>query len=169
MLKLNNIVDKSSIKKPKRVGRGIGSGKGKTSGAGHKGQKSRSGVSIKGFEGGQMPLHRRLPKRGFKNPFRKEFSIVNLIDIDKAINSKKLNPSKEISKIELLKAGLIRKNSLGIKLLANGELSHSITIKVNKASKKAADNISKNKGKLIVESIKEKITQQDKSPKKKEK
>ena len=169
MLKLNNIVDKSSIKKPKRVGRGIGSGKGKTSGAGHKGQKSRSGVSIKGFEGGQMPLHRRLPKRGFKNPFRKEFSIVNLIDIDKAINSKKLNPSKEISKIELLKAGLIRKNSLGIKLLANGELSHSITIKVNKASKKAADSISKNKGKLILESVKEKITQQDKSPKKKEK
>ena len=78
MLKLNNIVDKGSLKKPKRVGRGIGSGKGKTSGAGHKGQKSRSGVSIKGFEGGQMPLHRRLPKRGFKNPFRKEFSIINL-------------------------------------------------------------------------------------------
>ena len=78
MLKLNNIVDKSSIKKSKRVGRGIGSGKGKTSGAGHKGQKSRSGVSIKGFEGGQMPLHRRLPKRGFKNPFRKEFSIIKL-------------------------------------------------------------------------------------------
>ncbi|MBV68606.1 MAG: 50S ribosomal protein L15 [Pelagibacterales bacterium] len=169
MLKLNNIVDKSSIKKPKRVGRGIGSGKGKTSGAGHKGQKSRSGVSIKGFEGGQMPLHRRLPKRGFKNPFRKEFSIVNLIDIDKAINSKKLNPSKEIAKAELLKAGLIRKNSLGIKLLANGKLSHSITIKVNKASKKAADNISKNKGKLILEIAKEKIIQQDKKPKKKEK
>ena len=169
MLKLNNIVDKSSIKKPKRVGRGIGSGKGKTSGAGHKGQKSRSGVSIKGFEGGQMPLHRRLPKRGFKNPFRKEFSIVNLIDIDKAINSKKLNPAKEISKVELLKAGLVRKNSLGIKLLANGELSHSIIIKVNKASKKASDSISKNKGKLILESVKEKITQQHKSPKKKEK
>ena len=169
MLKLNNIVDKSSIKKPKRVGRGIGSGKGKTSGAGHKGQKSRSGVSIRGVEGGQMPLHRRLPKRGFKNPFRKEFSIVNLIDIDKAINSKKLNPSKEIAKAELLKAGLIRKNSLGIKLLANGKLSHSITIKVNKASKKAADNISKNKGKLILEIAKEKITQQDKKPKKKEK
>ena len=90
MLKLNNIVDKGINKKPqKRVGRGIGSGKGKTSGAGHKGQKSRSGVSIKGFEGGQMPLHRRLPKRGFKNPFRKEFSIVNLTDIDKAISFKK--------------------------------------------------------------------------------
>ena len=117
-----------------------------------------------------MPLHRRLPKRGFKNPFRKEFSnLMNLIDIDKAINSKKLNPSKEIAKAELLKAGLIRKNSLGIKLLANGKLSHSVTIKVNKASKKAADNISKNKGKLILEIAKEKITQQDKKTKKKEK
>ncbi len=169
MLKLNNIVDKSSIKKPKRVGRGIGSGKGKTSGAGHKGQKSRSGVSIKGFEGGQMPLHRRLPKRGFKNPFRKEFSIINLTDIDKAINSKKINPSKEISKAELLKAGLIRKNSIGIKLLANGKLNHSITIKVDKASKKAVDNISKIKGKLIFEVAKEKTIQKNKNSKKQEK
>jgi len=168
MLKLNNIVDKGSIKKPKRVGRGIGSGKGKTSGAGHKGQKSRSGVSIKGFEGGQMPLHRRLPKRGFKNPFRKEFSIINLKDIDKAISSKKLNPSKEIAKTELLKAGLIRKNSLGIKLLANGELSHSITIKVDKASKKASESISKNKGKLILENSEEKAGQQKQKPKKQE-
>ena len=99
MLKLNNIVDKWSIKKSKRVGRGIGSGKGKTSGAGHKGQKSRSGVSIKGFEGGQMPLHRRLPKRGFKNPFRKEFAIINLTDIDKAIASKKINPLKKYQKL----------------------------------------------------------------------
>ena len=168
MLKLNNIVDKGSIKKPKRVGRGIGSGKGKTSGAGHKGQKSRSGVSIKGFEGGQMPLHRRLPKRGFKNPFRKEFSIINLKDIDKAISSKKLNPSKEIAKTELLKAGLIRKNSLGIKLLANGKLSHSITIKVDKASKKASESISKNKGKLILEILEEKPGQQKQKPKKQE-
>ena len=169
MLKLNNIVDKSSIKKPKRVGRGIGSGKGKTSGAGHKGQKSRSGVSIKGFEGGQMPLHRRLPKRGFKNPFRKEFSIVNLIDIDKAINSKKLNPSKEIAKAELLKAGLIRKNSLGVKLLANGKLSQSVTIKVDKASKKASESISKIKGKLILEVTKEKNIKKDDKQKSQEK
>ena len=116
-----------------------------------------------------MPLHRRLPKRGFKNPFRKEFSIVNLIDIDKAINSKKLNPSKEIAKAELLKAGLIRKNSLGIKLLANGKLSHSITIKVNKASKKAADSISKTKGKLIIEVATEKAVKENKKPNKKEK
>ena len=169
MLKLNNIVDKGSIKSPKRVGRGIGSGKGKTSGAGHKGQKSRSGVSIKGFEGGQMPLHRRLPKRGFKNPFRKEFSIVNLTDIDKAIASKKINPSKEISKAELLKAGLIRKKNLGVKLLAKGKLKHSVTIKVDKASKKASENISKIKGKLILEVVKEKNIKKGEKPKKQEK
>ena len=169
MLKLNNIVDKSSLKKAKRVGRGIGSGKGKASGAGHKGQKSRSGVSIKGFEGGQMPLHRRLPKRGFKNPFRKEFSIINFTDIEKAIKSKKINPAKEISKEELLKAGLIRKKSLGIKLLANGELSHKITIKVNKASKKATDSISKIKGNLILESDKVKTILKNKKTKEQEK
>ena len=169
MLKLNNIVDKGSIKKSKRVGRGIGSGKGKTSGAGHKGQKSRSGVSIKGFEGGQMPLHRRLPKRGFKNPFRKEFAIINLTDIDKAIASKKINPLKEISKAELLKAGLIRKNCLGVKLLANGKLSQSVTIKVDKASKKASESISEIKGKLILEVTKEKNVKKDEKQKNQEK
>ena len=169
MLKLNNIVDKGSIKKSKRVGRGIGSGKGKTSGAGHKGQKSRSGVSIKGFEGGQMPLHRRLPKRGFKNPFRKEFSIVNFADIDKAINNKRLNPEQEISQDELIKAGLIRKKNLGIKLLANGKLSHKITIKVNKASKNATDGLSKIKGKLILEDLKAKDAPKEHKSKKKEK
>ena len=115
-----------------------------------------------------MPLHRRLPKRGFKNPFRKEFSIVNLIDIDKAINSKKLNPSKEIAKAELLKAGLIRKNSLGIKLLANGKLTHNITIKVNKASKKASDELSKIKGKLVIEELKVVNLQKENNTKKKE-
>ena len=169
MLKLNNIADKGSIKKPKRVGRGIGSGKGKTSGAGHKGQKSRSGVSIKGFEGGQMPLHRRLPKRGFKNPFRKEFSIINFGDIDKAINSKKLYPGKEISQVELIKAGLIRKKNIGVKLLANGKLSHKITIKVNKASKKATELLAKIKGNLILEDLKEKNDLNKQQPKKKEK
>ena len=115
-----------------------------------------------------MPLHRRLPKRGFKNPFRKEFSIINLKDIDKAILSKKLNPSKEIAKTELFKAGLIRKNSLGIKLLANGELSHSITIKVDKASKKASESISKSKGKLILEVSEKKSDQKKQKPKKQE-
>jgi len=169
MLKLNNIVDKGSIKKPKRVGRGIGSGKGKTSGAGHKGQKSRSGVSIKGFEGGQMPLHRRLPKRGFKNPFRREFSIVNFADIDKAIVDKKINPTKEISQNELIKAGLIRKKNLGVKLLANGKLTQKITIKVNKASKQATEQLSKINGVLILEDKKEKDSSIKQKPKKKEK
>ena len=169
MLKLNNIVDKGSIKNSKRVGRGIGSGKGKTSGAGHKGQKSRSGVSIKGFEGGQMPLHRRLPKRGFKNPFRKELSIVNFRDIDKAINSKKLNPEKEISQDDLVKAGLVRKKNIGIKLLANGKLSHKIIIKVNKASKKATEQLSKINGKLILEVTTEKDDHEKQQTKKKEK
>ena len=168
MLKLNNIVDKSSTKSSKRVGRGIGSGKGKTSGAGHKGQKSRSGVAIKGFEGGQMPLHRRLPKRGFKNPFRREYSAINLIDISKAINSKKLDPLKEINKDVLVKAGLIRKKSIGVKLLGNGKISHKITIRVNKVSKKASDELSKIDGKLILEGIKEVNNLKEKSSKKKE-
>ncbi len=154
MLKFNNIVDKGSLKKAKRVGRGIGSGKGKTSGAGHKGQKSRSGVSIKGFEGGQMPLHRRLPKRGFKNPFRVEYDIINLSDIDKAIKNNKINPEKQITNIELFNAGLIRKKNKGIKLLAKGKLLQSITITVNKASQKATEEISKIKGKLILQNIK---------------
>ncbi len=168
MLKLNNIVDKGSIKSSKRVGRGIGSGKGKTSGAGHKGQKSRSGVAIKGFEGGQMPIHRRLPKRGFKNLFRKEYSVVNLVDISKAIDRKKLDPLKEINKDVLIKAGLIRKNSFGVKLLSNGEISHKIIIRVNKVSKKASEELSKIKGKLILETVKEASNLKEKSSKKKE-
>ena len=168
-MRLNELRDNDGARtERKRVGRGAGSGTGKTSGKGHKGQKSRAGATINGFEGGQMPIYRRLPKRGFKNPFRKEFSIINLKDIDKAILSKKLNPSKEIAKTELFKAGLIRKNSLGIKLLANGELSHSITIKVDKASKKASESISKSKGKLILEVSEKKSDQKKQKPKKQE-
>ena len=162
MLRLNNIVDRGSIKNSKRVGRGIGSGKGKTSGAGHKGQKSRSGVAIKGFEGGQMPLHRRLPKRGFKNPFRKELSIINLADIEKAIANKKLDPTKEIDKNLMIKAGIIRKNSFGVKLLAKGKLNHKVTIKVNKVSKKASEMIDKIKGSLLLEDFKKTNKKQEK-------
>ena len=147
-MKLNTIVDKASIRKPKRVGRGIGSGTGKTSGAGHKGQKSRSGVSIKGFEGGQMPLHRRLPKRGFKNPFRTVYSIINVGDIDKAISEKKLNSKKLISKEEIFKAGLIRKKSNLVKILGKGKIKHSFNIEVDKASKSAIKIINDQKGKV---------------------
>ena len=147
-MKLNTIVDKAAIKKPKRVGRGIGSGKGKTSGAGHKGQKSRSGVAIKGFEGGQMPLHRRLPKRGFKNPFRVEYSIINLGDIDKAVSDKKLDAKKVITNEEFFKAGLIRKKNSLIKILANGRINHALNLKVDKASKSALKSITDKKGKI---------------------
>ena len=132
-MKLNTIVDKASIKKAKRVGRGIGSGKGKTSGAGHKGQKSRSGVAIKGFEGGQMPLHRRLPKRGFTNSFRTEYSVINLGDIDKAIDKKKLDAKKTITKEDFFNAGLIRNKNVLIKILGNAKTNYSLNLKVDKA------------------------------------
>ena len=115
-----------------------------------------------------MPLHRRLPKRGFTNPFRREYSIVNFIDIDKAINSKKLDPKKEVTKKELVEAGIIRKNSNAIKLLAKGKLTHNITIKVNKASKKASDELSKIKGKLVIEELKVINLQKENNTKKKE-
>jgi large subunit ribosomal protein L15 len=150
MLKLNNIRDSSSLKKSKRVGRGIGSGKGKTSGSGHKGQKARSGVAIKGFEGGQMPLHRRLPKRGFKNPFRVIYSIVNLGDIEKAIVEKKISTKKEITKEDLYKAGLIRKKNSEVKILANGKISQLINIKVDKASKAAIKAVADTKGQISI-------------------
>ena len=147
-MKLNTIVDKASIKKPKRVGRGIGSGTGKTSGAGHKGQKSRSGVAIKGFEGGQMPLHRRLPKRGFKNNFRTDYSVVNIGDIDKAINNKKIDEKKIITNEEFFKAGLIRKKNALVKILGNGKTSYALNLKVDKASKSAIKIVSDKKGKI---------------------
>ena len=170
MLKLNNIKDSASVKKPKRIGRGIGSGTGKTSGAGHKGQKARSGVAIKGFEGGQMPLHRRLPKRGFNNPFRVEFSVINLGDIEKAIDEKKLNGQKQITKEELQKAGLIRKKNSLVKILANGKMSKTINLKVDKASKSALKVVTEKKGtiafieeKKIVSNVKKKTEDKKKN------
>lgn len=175
MLKLNNIKDSASVKKSKRIGRGIGSGTGKTSGAGHKGQKARSGVAIKGFEGGQMPLHRRLPKKGFKNPFRVKFSVINLRDIEKAIDEKKINGQKEITKEELQKAGLIRKKNSLVKVLANGEISKNINLKVDKASKNALKAVMKKNGtislieeKKIVSNLKKKSEDKEKTQEKME-
>ncbi len=147
-MKLNTIVDKASIKKTKRVGRGIGSGTGKTSGAGHKGQKSRSGVAIKGFEGGQMPLHRRLPKRGFKNRFRTEYAVINIGDIDKAISDKKIDAKKIITNEDFFNAGLIRNKYVLVKILGNGKTNHSLNLKVDKASQSAIKLISDKKGKI---------------------
>ena len=123
-MQLNQL--KSDNKKSrKRIGRGIGSGTGKTSGKGHKGQKARSGVAIKGFEGGQMPIHRRLPKRGFKNIFRKEYVPINLGTIQKLINEKKISSEKPLDLKTLLDVGLLKKNN-NIKILAKCEFKSKI-------------------------------------------
>tara|TARA_Y100000589_G_scaffold184816_1_gene175116 strand:+ start:3868 stop:4377 length:510 start_codon:yes stop_codon:yes gene_type:complete len=164
-MKLNTIVDKASIKKPKRVGRGIGSGTGKTSGAGHKGQKSRSGVAIKGFEGGQMPLHRRLPKRGFKNRFRTEYSVINVGDIDKAVSDKKIDAKKIITNEDFFNAGLIRNKNVLVKILGNGKTNHALNLKVDKASQSAIKLISDKKGKI---DYNEKVQKIEKKVKKEE-
>ena len=142
---LNTLVNlkKKKISK-KRLGRGIGSGKGKTSGRGHKGQKSRSGVSIKGFEGGQMPLYRRLPKRGFRNIFKKDFNIINLIQIQSFIDKKKISDKDEINVELLLKKKIIKKKLSGVKVLGKGELKSKISINVNKVTKSAIKKIEKN-------------------------
>ena len=165
-MKLNTIVDKASTKKPKRVGRGIGSGTGKTSGAGHKGQKSRSGVAIKGFEGGQMPLHRRLPKRGFKNRFRTEYSVINIGDIDKAIKDKKIDAKKIITNEDFCNAGLISNKTVLVKILGNGKTDHSLNLKVDKASQSAIKLISDKKGKI---DYNEKVQKTEKKVNKEEK
>ena len=150
-MKLNDIRDnKDAVKDRKRIGRGIGSGTGKTSGQGHKGQKARSGVAIKGFEGGQMPIHRRLPKRGFKNIFRIPYSEVNLDKIEKLILDKKIDPSKVINAPILLKLGIIKKLNEKIKLLAKGELKNKINIEVSASSVSAKECVEKNGGVITI-------------------
>ena len=133
-------------KSKKRIGRGIGSGTGKTSGKGHKGQKSRSGVAIKGFEGGQMPIHRRLPKRGFKNIFRKEYVTINLGIIQKLINEKKITPENPLDLETLLKVGLLKKNNNNIKILAKGDFKSKIKFVGFNFSKNAKVIVEKNGG-----------------------
>ena len=133
-----------------RVGRGVGSGWGKTAGRGHKGQKSRAGGFHKvGFEGGQMPIYRRLPKRGFKNPFAKTFAVINLDTIQKAIDAGKLN-ANDINKESLVASNLISKELDGIRLLARGALTASINITVDSASKAAVAAVEKAGGKVTV-------------------
>ena len=121
----------------KRVGRGIGSGKGKTSGRGGKGQTARSGVALNGFEGGQTPLHRRLPKRGFTNIFRKDFTVVNLGRLQQALDAGRLKDAGALDGAKLVAAGLLRRQGDGIRLLAKGKLTAAITIEVAGASKSA--------------------------------
>ena len=147
-MKLNELKDNEGATKSRiRVGRGIGSGKGKTGGRGVKGQKSRSGVAIKGFEGGQMPIYRRLPKRGFKNPFAKEFAVVNLDTIQKAVDAGKLS-ADAIDIAALMNAGLVVKQLDGIRLLARGAITSKVTISVNSASKAAVAAVEKAGGKV---------------------
>ncbi|RZA24104.1 MAG: 50S ribosomal protein L15, partial [Proteobacteria bacterium] len=137
-MKLNEIRDNAGARKGRmRVGRGIGSGKGKTAGRGQKGAKARSGVSINGFEGGQMPLHMRIPKRGFNNPFGKDFAEVNLGMIQKFIDLGKLDAKAVIDHEVLKAAGLARGGKNGVRLLGKGELTAKVTFKVDGASKGA--------------------------------
>ena len=149
-MELNTLTDnKGSTRNRRRVGRGVGSGIGKTSGSGHKGQKARSGVAIKGFEGGQMPIHRRLPKRGFVNIFRKNYIEVNIGEIQKAIDDGKIDPSKPVDVDALKTAGLVGKPKDGIRLLGNGNISSKIEVHVTGASKPAILAVEK-KGGLVV-------------------
>ena len=150
MVKLNELHDNPGATKPKkRVGRGPGSGMGKMGGRGIKGQKSRSGVAIGGYEGGQMPLYQRLPKRGFSKPNRKKFAVVNLGLIQKFIDEKKLD-GKSITEDSLVESGLIRRKLDGIRVLAKGEITAKVSIEVTGASKGAIEAVEKAGGKLTV-------------------
>jgi large subunit ribosomal protein L15 len=149
MTKLNELSPRpGSIKKRMRVGRGPGSGKGKTAGRGVKGQKSRTGVSIAGFEGGQMPLHMRMPKRGFNNPFAKEFAEVNLWRLEQAVAAGKLDAKKPIDGAALVAAGVLRRVKDGVKLLGKGELKAKLDLTVYSATASARAAVEKAGGKL---------------------
>ncbi|WP_149140233.1 50S ribosomal protein L15 [Gemmobacter caeruleus] len=150
-MKLNELRDNDgAARKQKRVARGPGSGKGKTAGRGIKGQKSRSGVAIGGYEGGQMPLYRRLPKRGFNKPNAKEYAVVNLGLIEKFIAAGKLDAKAEITEDALIAAGVTKGKHDGIRVLAKGEITSKITLTVTGASKSAIEAVEKAGGKLNV-------------------
>ncbi len=149
MTSLNQLSPRrGSVKARMRVGRGPGSGKGKTAGRGVKGQKARSGVALGAFEGGQMPLHMRMPKRGFNNPDAKVFAEVNFWRLEQAIAAKKLDPKKPVDAAALLGAGVIRRALDGVKLLAKGELKSKLTLTVYAASASARAAVEKAGGEL---------------------
>src|SRR5688572_8033236 len=150
-MKLNDLRDKDgATHSRKRLGRGIGSGSGKTAGRGVKGQKARSGVSINGFEGGQMPLYRRLPKRGFNNIFAKEFVTVSLARLQAAVDAKKLDAKKTVTAQALVEAGVIRRARDGVRLLSGGELKAKLAIEVAGASKAAVEKVEKAGGSVTL-------------------
>jgi large subunit ribosomal protein L15 len=150
-MKLNQIADRPGSRKNRtRIGRGIGSGKGKTGGRGGKGQTARSGVSIKGFEGGQMPLHRRLPKRGFNKPFQLKLHEVNLGRVQAAIDAGKLDAGATVDAVAMVKAGLLRRAHDGVRLLGNGELKAKVAFSVYGASKSAIAAVEKAGGSVTI-------------------
>jgi large subunit ribosomal protein L15 len=150
-MKLSDIADNAgSRKKRMRVGRGIGSGKGKQAGRGGKGQTARSGVRIKGFEGGQMPMHRRLPKRGFNNIFRVEFAEINLDRLQQAVDAKQIDAKDTVNAESLVKAGVLRRSKAGVRLLGRGELKAKLNVEVHGASKSAIAAVEKAGGSVKI-------------------
>ena len=150
-MRLNELSDNpGATKNRKRIGRGTGSGTGKTSGKGHKGQKARSGVAVNGFEGGQMPLYRRLPKRGFTNIFRKQYGVLNLGRLQAAIESGKVDAGKAIDAAVLVAAGIVRDAKDGVRLLGKGDLTSKIEIHVAGASKAAVEAVEKAGGSVVL-------------------
>ena len=148
-MKLTELRDNpGATKKRMRVGRGPGSGKGKTAGRGIKGQTSRSGVAIKGFEGGQMPLHRRLPKRGFTNIFKKSFAVINLSTVQSAVDAGKLDAKSVITEDLLLQSGVVRRVRDGVRLLGRGELTAPLKLEITGASKAAVEAVEKAGGSI---------------------
>ena len=162
-MKLNNIKDiKGANQERKRIGRGIGSGTGKTSGKGHKGQKARSGVAIKGFEGGQMPIHRRLPKRGFNNINRVPNVELNIEKIEKLIDTKAIDPKKVINHKSLMELGLVKFENSKLKLLGKGEIKNKINIEVTSSSASAKEMVEKIGGSVLILNNKNTVDQKAK-------
>ena len=150
-MRLNELRDNPNARKSRtRVGRGIGSGKGKTAGRGHKGQKSRSGVAIKGFEGGQMPIHMRLPKRGFNNISRKDFAELTLGNLQAAIKKGLIDSSKKITEVELCSSGIVKKSKDGVKILNKGEIKDKVNIQADLISKSAIEKLKKIGGSIQI-------------------
>ena len=165
-MRLNELRDNpGATRARKRVGRGIGSGKGKTAGRGHKGQKSRSGVAIKGFEGGQMPIYRRLPKRGFNNIFRLDYNEINIGRLQLAVDEGKLDASKPVNMDALIAAGVVSKAKDGIRLLAKGKIKAKLALEVSGASEAAVKAVEAAGGSVNVAAFKAADSAADKSDK----
>ena len=159
-MKLNSIKDNiGANQERKRIGRGIGSGTGKTSGKGHKGQKARSGVAIKGFEGGQMPIHRRLPKRGFNNINRVPNIELNIEKIEKLIDTKVIDPKKVINHKTLMEIGIVKSENSKLKLLGKGEIKNKINIEVTSSSLAAKEIVEKMGGSVLTVNNKKSVDQ----------